>query len=101
MVQIANCWSGSPNVYVGTKPPCATVFSQNLPKAYYFLNKNQSSTSLGKRYYDVDAFRAEAGCYTKLQENGSSWAYDRRGKDHYWVKISSDRKDVVITSVTC
>ncbi|MEV4637166.1 hypothetical protein AB0J80_07420 [Actinoplanes sp. NPDC049548] len=99
-VSVSNCW-GTTATYVGAQPPCVKVVSQYKYSASWFITKGQTSTNLGKYYYDVDAWRADAGCFTKVQENGATYAYDRRGKDHLWIKINSATKDVVITSVTC
>nr|WP_296072077.1 hypothetical protein [uncultured Actinoplanes sp.] len=98
---VANCWSGSAVTYVGATPPCVTAFSQNLYHAAWFLSPGQTSTNLGLHYYDVDAYQAPAGCVTRGQQSGSTFSYDRRGKDAYWVKITSATKDVVITSIAC
>jgi hypothetical protein len=98
---VSNCWSGSSGTYVGALPPCVTIFSQNSYPAAWFLTPGHNSTSLGKWYYDVDAYQAPAGCVTRGQQSGSTFSYDRRGKDAYWVKISSATKDVVITSIAC
>ena len=100
-LDVSNCWSGSSGTYVGAFPPCVTIFSQNSYNAAWFVTKGHTSTSLGKYYYDVDSYQAPAGCVTLGQQSGSTFSYDRRGKDAYWIKISSATKDVIVTAITC
>jgi hypothetical protein len=100
-LDVSNCWSGSSGTYVGAFPPCVTIFSQNSYHAAWFLTTGKTSTSLGVHYYDVDAYQAPAGCVTRGQQSGSTFSYDRRGKDAFWIKISSATKDVIVTSIAC
>lgn len=101
-VYVANCWSGSQDRVSGTAPPCATNgLCWGCVNAYYYVQPNQETT-YWPSYYDVDAFRVDAGCfYQGYGTYSGPFAIDQRSRNyHLWQKIIST-DHIYVTAITC
>lgn len=102
-VYVTNCWHDLSGSWAGAVPPCATNgFTKTQYKAWYGLSAGGlSTTELGVKYYDVDAFMARSGCVTSGYFSGpSSFSFDRRGKSDLWTRVTGT-STAFITSVVC
>ncbi|MFB4271458.1 hypothetical protein [Nonomuraea sp. GTA35] len=86
-VVVTNCWQDGPTRVDGALPPCATNgWSSARYRAAWWLVRGQNSSAY-KHYYDVDAFRVDAGCVLSGSLGGSTQSFGPYSTDK-WIKIS-------------